>query len=233
MKSIFTIGLSSALGLALSANLLAGDKPFNGKDLSGWKFKAKGDLMQKWKVGAPVLVKDNPKALAIGDSKAVALVNVVGGHGQSLDIYSEQKWGSCRIELEVLVAKGANSGIYVMGEYEVQVLDSYGKEKLGGGDMGAIYGAQPPRTNACKKPGEWQKYEIDFVAPTFDDSGKKTANAKFVTVKLNGKILHENVEMKGPTPSGVTGKEAATGCIMFQGDHGPVAFRNIVITELK
>ena len=63
--------------------------------------------------------------------------------------------------------------------------------------------------------------------------GKKTANAKFLVVKLNGKILHENVEMKGPTPSGVTGKEAATGPIMFQGDHGPVAFRNINITPLK
>ena len=94
-------------------------------------------------------------------------------------------------------------------------------------------GAQPPRTNACKKPGEWQKYQIDFLAPKFDASGKKTANAKFLVVKLNGKILHENVEMKGPTPSGVTGREAATGPIMFQGDHGPVAYRNIKITPLK
>jgi len=119
-----------------------------------------------------------------------------------------------------------------MGEYEVQVLDSFGKEKLGGGDMGAIYGAAPPRTNACKKPGEWQKYVIEFQAPAFDAAGKKTANAKFISVKLNGETLHENVEMKGPTPAGVTGKEAATGPIMFQGDHGPVAFRNIVITPL-
>ena len=159
------------------------------------------------------------------------MINVVYGHRQSVDIYSNAKFGSCRIEVEMMVAKGANSGIYVMGEYEVQVLDSYGKEQLGGGDMGAIYGAQPPAVNACKKPGEWQKYVIEFQAPTFDDSGKKTANARFIKVELNGKTLHENVEMEGPTPSGVTGREAARGPIMFQGDHGPVAYRRIKITE--
>jgi hypothetical protein len=219
--------------LSLNSSALAGDKPFNGKDFTGWKCKGGKEVSEsKWAVGKPMLAKDNSNALeAMPGGEDAAMVNVVAGHGQSIDIYSDQKWGSCRIELEVLVAKDANSGIYVMGEYEVQVLDSFGKEKLGGGDMGAIYGAQPPRTNACKKPGEWQKYEIEFEAPKFDANGKKTGNAKFRFVKLNGQVLHENVEMNGPTPSGVTGKEAATGPIMFQGDHGPVAFRNIVITE--
>jgi hypothetical protein len=120
-----------------------------------------------------------------------------------------------------------------MGEYEVQVLDSYAVEKLGNGDMGAVYGAAPPSLNACKKPGEWQKYVFEYEAPEYDAEGKKTSNFKLLKVELNGKILHENLELKGPTPSGVTGKEAATGPIMFQGDHGPVAFRNITITPLK
>ena len=232
MKSALHLLASLAPAIALTGGLALADNPFNGKDLEGWSFKKKGNLKSNWVTGTPHLDGANPKALKAGETGG-AMVNVVTGHGQSIDIYSDQKWGSSRIELEVLVAKGANSGIYVMGEYEVQVLDSYGKEKLGGGDMGAIYGAQPPRTNACKKPGEWQKYEIDFLAPKFDADGKKTANAKFLVVKLNGKILHENVEMKGPTPSGVTGREAATGPIMFQGDHGPVAYRNISITPLK
>ncbi len=228
-----TLALASIIALSLGSPLFAGDAPFNGKDLSGWKFKARKDIQgPKWQVGTPVLGKDNPVALEVVKGPSTALVNVVSGHGQSLDIYSEKKWGNCRIELEVLVAKGANSGIYVMGEYEVQILDTFGKEKLGGGGMGPTYGAQPPRTNACKKPGEWQNYLIDFVAPKFDAAGKKTANAVFRVVKLNGKILHENVEMKGPTPAGVTGKEAATGPIMFQGDHGAVAFRNIKISPL-
>ncbi len=236
MKPLTILTAVSLFALAPGSTLLAADEPFNGRDLTGWKFKAKGKIKPQWHVGVPQLDKANPKALVLasaGKASGLGLVNVVGGHGQSIDIYSEQKWGSCKIELEVLVAQGANSGVYVMGEYEVQVLDSYGKEKLGGGDMGAIYGAQPPRTNACKKPGEWQNYEIHFQAPKFDADGKKTANAKFLAVKLNGKVLHENVEMKGPTPSGVTGKEAATGPIMFQGDHGPVAYRNIRISPLE
>jgi len=73
---------------------------------------------------------------------------------------------------------------------------------------------------------------IDFQPPRFDGAGKKIANAKFIKVELNGQTLHENVEMKGPTPSGVTGKEAAEGPIMFQGDHGPVAYRNIKIKSI-
>ena len=128
--------------------------PFNGKDLKGWSTKKKAKGKDAWVVGIPTQSKDNPKTLDAGEGHG-AMINKVSGHGQSWDIYSEKKWGGkFRIELDVMVPKGANSGIYVMGEYEVQVLDSYGKDKLGGGDMGAIYGAQPPKVNASKKPGE-------------------------------------------------------------------------------
>ena len=227
---------STLLMLFLLAGVALADhhsgSPFNGKDLKGWSTKKRAKGKDAWVVGIPTQSKDNPKTLDAGEGHG-AMINKVSGHGQSWDIYSEKKWGGkFRIELDVMVPKGANSGIYVMGEYEVQVLDSYGKDKLGGGDMGAIYGAQPPKVNACKKPGEWQKYVIDFQAPGYDESGKKTSNAKFLKVELNGQILHENVEMKGPTPSGVTGKEAAKGPIMFQGDHGPVAYRNIKIKSI-
>jgi hypothetical protein len=152
-----------------------------------------------------------------------------------VDLYTEQKFGVIHIELEFMVPKGSNSGIYLMGEYEVQILDSYGKpdDKLTQGDLGALYSAAAPKKNAAKKPGEWQKFVIEFLAPKFDSNGKKTANAKFVKVVLNDVVLHENVEMKQHTPGGLTGKEAATGPLMFQGDHGPVAFRNIKITPKK
>ena len=132
-----------------------------------------------------------------------------------------------------MVPKGSNSGIYVMGEYEVQILDSYGKTKVGAGDVGGLYGAQAPRVNAAKAPGESQRFVIDFRVPKFADDGKKIANARFVKVTLNGQVIHEEVEMKGPTPGGLTGKEAAQGPIMFQGNHGPVAYRNIKITPVK
>lgn len=205
--------------------------PFNGKDLDNWVVK--GDpAASKWVVGRAEVVADDPKMLAAKPG-AGEMINLARKHGDSLDIYSKEKFGDCHIELELMVAKDSNSGVYVMGEYEVQVLDSYGRETMGPGDMGAIYGAAPARVNACKKPGEWQKYVIDFQAPKFDAAGNKIANAKFLKVELNGQILHKDLEMPAQTPGGVMEKESATGPLMFQGNHGPVAYRNIRITPLK
>ena len=202
-------------------------EPFNGKDLAGWKLKGAAEK-SKWKVGKAAL--DPAAAAKFVVTEGNELVNAAGG---GVDIYSEAKHGDALIEVELMVPKGSNSGVYVMGEYEVQVLDSFGKEKMGTGDIGALYGAAPPRLNASKAPGEWQKFAIDFRAPKFGPDGKKTANAKFLKIELNGQVIQENVEMKGPTPAGVTGKEAAEGPLMFQGDHGPVAFRNIKITPVQ
>ncbi len=204
---------------------------FNGKDLSGWKLK--GDpAKSKWKAVAVRLDPANDRAFQIVPDAAEAYLSNVSGGG--VDIYSEPTFGDVRVEVEFMVPRGSNSGIYLMGEYEVQILDSYGKpdNKLTGGDLGAIYGAAPPKKNAAKKPGEWQKFVIEFQAPRFEN-GKKVANAVFRRVELNGVVLHENVTMQGPTPGGLTGKEAPTGPLMFQGDHGPVAYRNIRITPLK
>ena len=99
-------------------------------------------------------------------------------------------------------------------------------------DMGAVYSMAVPKVNACKKPGEWQKYVIEYRAPKFDANGNKTANGRLVKVVLNGQVIHEDLELKSQTPGGVTGKEVARGPLMFQGNHGPVAFRNIRIKPL-
>lgn len=214
----------------LLASLLAAPQavePFNGKDLAGWKLKGSAEK-SKWKVGKAALDPAAPHKFLV--TEGVELVNAAGG---GVDLYSEAKHGDALIEVELMVPKGSNSGVYVMGEYEVQILDSFGKEKIGTGDIGALYGAAPPKVNASKAPGEWQKLAVDFRAPKFDADGKKSANAKFVRIELNGQLIQEDVEMKGPTPAGVSGKEAATGPLMFQGDHGPVAFRNIRITPVK
>jgi hypothetical protein len=205
------------------------ESPFDGKSLGGWKLK--GDAKKsKWKVGVAALDEANAGKIVLKDGGG-ELVNTASG---GVDIYTEAKYGDCTIEVEFMVPKGSNSGIYVMGEYEVQVLDSYGKpaDKLTQGDLGALYSAAAPKVNAAKKPGEWQKFVIEFQAPRFEGA-KKIANAKFIKVTLNDVVLHENVEMKGPTPSGVAGREAAEGPIMFQGDHGPVAYRNIKITPRR
>ncbi|MGI8602909.1 MAG: 3-keto-disaccharide hydrolase [Verrucomicrobiales bacterium] len=230
MNSLF---LPTLLGL--TAVFAAADTPFNGKDLSNWETKKEAKGKPGWVVGTPSVDPESPKRL-IAASGTAAMINDVSGHAQSWDIYTKEKWGGkFRLEIELMVPQGSNSGVYVMGEYEVQVLDSWGKpdDKLSAGDIGAIYSAAVPKVNAAKKPGEWQKFVIDFEAPRFDATGKKSANAKFVKVELNGKTLHENVEMKGPTPGGVSGQEHAEGPLMLQGNHGAVAFRNIKITALK
>jgi hypothetical protein len=225
----------AVLALAWGAPALAQDKailPFNGTDLKGWKFKG-NEAKSKWVVGRAEMDTKAPNKLAVtplkpgqdGGPAARLLVNASGG----VDLYTEQKFGDAVFEVEFMVPKGSNSGIYVMGEYEIQILDSFGRAKVGPGDLGGLYGAAAPRVNASKAPGEWQKFVIDFQAPRFQD-GKRVSKAKFVKITLNDQVIHENVEMNGPTPGGLTGKEAPTGPLMFQGDHGPVAFRLIRIT---
>jgi hypothetical protein len=231
--------IASALGFALASSGPAADtkpvEPFNGQNLKGWKLK--NEKANHWQVGDPGVQSPEARHLSIRKSlegTPLALVNVLLDKEHGSDIYTEQRFGDVLLELEFMVPKGSNSGIYLMGEYEVQILDSFGKPdaKLGQGDLGALYSAAAPKKNAAKKPGEWQKFVIDFQAPKFE-GGKKVANAKFVKVTLNDVVLHENVEMKQQTPGGLTGKEAAEGPLMFQGDHGPVAFRNIKITPRK
>jgi hypothetical protein len=217
-----------AVSLGSTATGLEGkaSTPFNGKDLTGWKLKG-AEAKSKWTVGQCSVDPKNPGKLVVNKDNGGELVNAENG---GVDISTDAKYGDCVIELEFMVPKGSNSGIYLMGEYEVQILDSYGKDKIGQGDLGAIYSAAVAKTNAAKKPGEWQRFVIDFQAPRFEKNNQKTANAKFVKVTLNDQVIHENVEVKGPTPGGLTGKEAPTGPIMFQGDHGPVAFRQIKVT---
>lgn len=228
-----------AMAIALMTTTLMGccekcktvKKPFNKTDLSNWSVQ--GDpAKSKWTVGTPEMIKENNKRLAAKPGKE-AMVNLAAEHGDSINIYSNDKFGDCHIELEVMVPKGSNSGIYVMGEYEIQILDSFGVTEMKSSDMGAIYGAAVPKLNASKAPGTWQKYAIDWQAPKFDSKGEKTANAKFLRIELNGQTLHKDLEMPAPTPGGLTGKEAPTGPIMFQGDHGPVAYKNIIICPLN
>jgi hypothetical protein len=227
--------VAAGLALLLASRAFGEDKvvrPFNGTDLKGWKLHGP-EGASKWVVGRVGLdPKDARKFVvtpinpAAGGGPAVrALVNADRG----VNLSSEEKFGDCTVEVEVMVPRGSNSGIYLMGKYEVQILDSYGKKKVTYQDMGGIYDTAAPKVNAAKKPGEWQKFVIEFRAPRFK-GGKKVAKAKFLKVTLNGTVIHEGVEVKGPTTAALPGPEAATGPLMFQGDHGPVAFRNLKVT---
>ena len=128
-----------------------------------------------------------------------------------------------------MIPEGSNSGIYLMGQYEVQAVDSYGKKRIKDSTMGAIFGVAAPKINATKRPGEWQKFLVEFKAPRLENR-KRIAPAEFVKVELNGKVIHRNVKIKnGPTSGALKNGEFAEGPLMLQGGMGAVAYRHIRI----
>ncbi len=232
--------LPLAAALFLGAGFLpAGDRKaevqtlFNGKDLTGWKLRhPQAAAKSKWSVVAGVKLKDGMADRFEADRGRGVLLN--GGDGRGVDLLTTTEHGDCELHVEFNVPRGSNSGVYFLGQYEVQILDSYGKKDrdLKYGDCGGIYNTAPPRTNASKAPGEWQTFDVVFRAPRFGADGKKTANARFVKVVHNGKVIHENVEVKGPTTASLGGPEKPRGPLLLQGDHGPVAFRNLRLKPL-
>ena len=145
--------------------------------------------------------------------------------------------GDIEVELEFLLSKDGNSGVFFQGRYEVQLWDSWLDDELTFGDLGGIYqrwdeasggfDGHAPAVNAARAPGLWQTLRVVFRAPRFDETGEKTQNAQFVKVVINGQVVHENVELSGPTRGTLFPAEGDRGPLMLQGGHGPVAYRNI------
>ena len=196
----------------------------------GQNWQIAGDVYADWQIA---------ESLELSEGKGV-LVNKPT-EGEKGNIMTTWEHGDLDLEIDFLVPKGSNSGIYLQGRYELQILDSWGKENASSGDCGGIYqrwdDSQPegkkgfegtaPKVNASKAPGLWQNFKIAFQAPRFDEKGQKIKNAILKKVYHNGFLIHDNVELTGPTRGPVFPDEAATGPLFIQGDHGPVAFKNI------
>lgn len=135
------------------------------------------------------------------------------------NLVSEQTFNDFKLHVEFRYEKGSNSGVYLRGRYEVQIADDKGKEPWKG-YFGAIYGFLTPSEMAAKDAGEWQSYDITLVG-------------RMVTVVANGKTVISNQEIPGITGGALDSNEGEPGPIYFQGDHGPIDFRNIVITPAK
>lgn len=152
-------------------------------------------------------------------------------------VTSKQEFGDHQLHLEFRTpftpeARGqhcGNSGCYVAGRYEVQILDSFGLEGKSN-ECGGVYKSAPPKMNMAFPPLRWQTYDIDFTAPKFDKSGKKTASAR-MTVKHNGVVIHEDIEVP-ITPGGVSKTEGPTGPVFLQDHRNPVRFRNIWVVPM-
>ncbi len=224
------------LGFVLGADVNAQRVTLTGSDFSAWR----GDTGQWQVVGEAFMDQANEKMLGTKPGTGV-IFN--GPEGRTSNLLSKAEFGDINAHIEFMISKGSNSGVYFMGRYEIQIYDSYGVEKdeYPGIECGGIYQrwdesrsekgfeGHSPRVNASKAPGQWQTFDVIFRASRFDEAGRKVSNARFEKVVHNGIVVHEDVELTGPTVASAYNEEKPTGPLMLQGDHGPVAYRNIRI----
>ena len=178
-------------------------KLFNGKDLTGWRL-INPNQTNGFKVVNGELVNDP--------------VNTGGNHVSYGNLRTDSEFDDFKLKLEVNIPEGSNSGIYLRGMYEVQVVDSYGKE-LDPHNMGALYSRITPSSAAEKKAGEWQTMEMILYR-------------RHLTVLLNGTKIIDNKPVYGPTGGAMQADVLKSGPIYLQGDHGKVFYRNIVLTPI-
>ncbi len=214
---------------------------FNGRDLAGWH--PQDGKESTWLTTRGVRWERllSPTRLISVPVAGDRMLN--GPLGRTANLVTDEKFGDVELYIEFMISKGSNSGVYLHGLYEIQVFDSHGStEPMKTSDCGGIYhrwidnkgvGGSAPRVNASRRPGEWQSFQAWFRAPRFDAGGNKTENAKFIRVLHNGILIQENVEVEGPTRAHMNLPEALRNPIMLQGDHGPVAYRNIYIRDLR
>lgn len=180
-------------------------KLLNGKDLSGWEL-LEPNAVNGWKVIDGIL--ENDPAQKEGEP-----------HIRYGNLRTKETFEDFNLKVEVNVPKGSNSGVYLRGIYEIQVVDSYGRP-LDSHNMGALYSRIIPLVAAEKPAGEWQEMDI-------------TLYKRHVTVVLNGKKIIDNQPVRGVTGGAMTADEFIPGPIYLQGDHGEVSYRNIVLTPIQ
>ncbi|WP_020604238.1 3-keto-disaccharide hydrolase [Spirosoma spitsbergense] len=239
------LAVSGAVGLGLTGPLLslAQPAPVPGTAIQLNDLSAFVSPTPNWRIVGSVRADLNKaNTLTTGKGTGVlANVPADASFGQKYNLLTNVQHGDIDLELEYMMAAQSNSGIYLQGRYEVQLFDSWNVRRPKTVDNGSIYErwdekrpdgqkgyeGHPARQNASRAPGLWQHVKISFQAPRFNAGGQKTENARMIRVELNGVVIHENVDLTGPTRSAAFEDEKPLGPLMLQGDHGAVAFRNI------
>jgi sucrose-6-phosphate hydrolase SacC (GH32 family) len=228
---------------------------YNGSDLSQWRILGRSSTTVSptdWETPRLLFLdSENPAELVrfpypspvsqpSPDKPAPAFANST--RGRSPDLITAAEYGDIELYVEYVVPLRSNSGVCVMGLYEIQIFDSYGKTQLDYTDDAGIYARRvdgrriegaPPDINVSRPPGAWQSLHIWFRAPRFDAQGKKIENARFLRVEHNGAVVHQNFELTGSTRFTSPWEERAKAPLLLQGDHGGVAFRNIYVRPLQ
>lgn len=208
----------------LQGDNLSGAMTFSNGNTYNWTAKRAPLLRRKtepeW--GKPIHLfdgKDMSQWHATGENQWKVESGLLRSPHSGSNIVTNEKFEDFKLHIELRYPAESNSGVYLRGRYEVQVEDSKGKQPL---DIyfGAIYGFLPPSEMAAKAAGEWQSFDITLIG-------------RMVTIVANGKMIICNQEIPGITGGALDSDEAAPGPILLQGDHGPIDFRNIIITPAK
>ncbi len=237
-----------------------GWKPlFDGKSLTGWTFR-NPRAKKVWAVCSEVGIDpaDSARLIPRGDGGSAGSVLLCGDDGRGSDIMTRELFTDYQLHIEFTVPRGSNSGVYNRGLFEIQVFDSYGKPKLGWHDCGALYERAYPPENLARPIGQWQSYDITLkgkklslvwngtsVYQDYDVRYGETDREAYERLNqenatkppaLQVKLREENGRYvgffgEGATRSGLDGPDRP-GPILLQGDHGPVAYRNIMIRPL-
>ena len=201
-KAIWAMAIAAVMAVSFCASAAdaGGLSLFNGKDLAGWQNARNAQGENKWK------------------AEDGALTNIATGHDGN-DIATVEKFKDLELKIEYKTVKDGNSGVYLRGRIELQVLDSFGKNPPGKGNDGAVYDQFPPKVNATKPVGEWNTLEVSYVGDV-------------LTAKLNGQVIHDKQQIAKVTGGALPGGVDEAGPLMLQGNHGKVWFRNITIKSL-
>jgi SAM-dependent methyltransferase len=242
-------GLGHAVAVLV---LLTASVPSRGQDTPAWVELSGAGTLEAWRqprgqwalVAEVDLKEGNRRLLEARGEAGPILYN--GPVGRTPNLVTREQFEDVELVTEFLISERSNSGVKFQGIYEIQISDSAKKARATASDCGGIYPraellptyhhideGYPPLSNAARAPGEWQSLEVRFRAPHFDEKGRKTANAQFEKVVLNGVVIHENVEVPFGTGHAWHKTEQASGPILLQGDHGPVAFRGLKVRRLE